>query len=89
LSNHAQLADFIWHVADHLVGDYQPEDYEKVILPFTLLRRLDCVLGEKQNKVRERYQELTQKNTNPATIDKLLCNASGLPFYNCSHYTVT
>ena len=88
MSNHAQLADFIWHVADHLVGDYQPEDYEKVILPFTLLRRLDCVLGNKQEKVRERYEELVKKNTHPATIDKLLCSVSGLKFYNRSRFTL-
>jgi type I restriction enzyme M protein len=38
------LSDLIWSVADLLRGDYKQSDYGKVILPFTLLRRLDCVL---------------------------------------------
>ena len=39
------LSAFIWSVADLLRGDYKQSDYGKVILPFTVLRRLDCVLG--------------------------------------------
>lgn len=42
--NHAALSAFIWSVADLLRGDYKPADYGSVILPFTVLRRLDCVL---------------------------------------------
>jgi len=42
--NHQGLSSFIWSVADLLRGDYKPADYGKVILPFTVLRRLDCVL---------------------------------------------
>ncbi|MFS0753485.1 class I SAM-dependent DNA methyltransferase [Noviherbaspirillum sp. 1P10PC] len=42
--NFNQLASFVWSVADLLRGDYKQSDYGKVILPFTLLRRLDCVL---------------------------------------------
>jgi type I restriction enzyme M protein len=38
------LSAFIWSVADLLRGDYKQSDYGKVILPFTVLRRLDCVL---------------------------------------------
>ena len=38
------LSSFIWSVADLLRGDYKQSDYGKVILPFTVLRRLDCVL---------------------------------------------
>src|SRR3954462_5625202 len=40
----ANLSAFIWSVADLLRGDYKPSEYGKVILPFTVLRRLDCVL---------------------------------------------
>ena len=43
-SNHQELAGFIWSVADLLRGDYKQSDYGKVILPFTVLRRLECVL---------------------------------------------
>lgn len=42
--NFSELANFLWSVADLLRGDYKQSDYGKVILPFTLLRRLDCVL---------------------------------------------
>lgn len=42
--NFTELANFIWSVADLLRGDYKQADYGKIILPFTLLRRLDCVL---------------------------------------------
>ena len=44
--NHQSLSNFIWSVADLLRGDYKQSDYGKVILPFTVLRRLDCVLEE-------------------------------------------
>ena len=39
------ISSLIWSVADLLRGDYKPSEYGKVILPFTVLRRLDCVLG--------------------------------------------
>ena len=42
--NFSELANFLWSVADDLRGDYKQADYGKVILPFALLRRLDCVL---------------------------------------------
>ena len=42
--NHQALSSFIWSVADLLRGDYKQSEYGKVILPFTVLRRLDCVL---------------------------------------------
>ncbi|TBR22197.1 MAG: SAM-dependent DNA methyltransferase, partial [Reyranella sp.] len=42
--NDSKLSAFLWSVADLLRGDYKQSDYGKVILPFTVLRRLDCVL---------------------------------------------
>jgi type I restriction enzyme M protein len=42
--NHQALSSFIWSVAGLLRGDYKQSEYGKVILPFTVLRRLDCVL---------------------------------------------
>ncbi|RYG89020.1 MAG: SAM-dependent DNA methyltransferase, partial [Alphaproteobacteria bacterium] len=44
--NQQALSAFIWSVADLLRGDYKQSDYGKVILPFTVLRRLDCVLED-------------------------------------------
>ena len=48
--NHQNLSSFIWSVADLLRGDYRQSDYGKVILPFTVLRRLDCVLERTKAK---------------------------------------
>lgn len=89
MNNHHELADFIWKIADHLRGDYQEDDYEEVILPFTLLRRLDCVLRDTHENVREQYANLKKKNTPPKTIDKLLCRASGFAFYNRSPFNLS
>lgn len=49
--NYQNLSAFIWSVADLLRGDYKQSDYGKVILPFTVLRRLDCVLEPTKGKV--------------------------------------
>jgi len=52
-SKHQELAGFIWSVADLLRGDYKQSEYGKVILPLTVLRRLDCVLEPTKAKVTE------------------------------------
>jgi type I restriction enzyme M protein len=52
-----QLANFIWSVADLLRGDYKQADYGKVILPFTVLRRLDCVLEPTKETVMDFYEK--------------------------------
>jgi type I restriction enzyme M protein len=49
--NHQNLSSFIWSVADLLRGDYKQSNYGKVILPFKVLRRLDCVLEPTKAKV--------------------------------------
>ena len=49
--NHQALSSFIWSVADLLRGDYRQSEYGKVILPFTVLRRLDCVLEATKSAV--------------------------------------
>ena len=46
MPSHTEIGEFIWRIADHLRGDYEKNDNEDVILPFTLLRRLDCVLDK-------------------------------------------
>ena len=50
-SNFTQTAAFIWSVADLLRGDFKQSQYGRVILPFTLLRRLECVLEESKDVV--------------------------------------
>lgn len=50
-TNFSQTAAFIWSVADLLRGDFKQSQYGRVILPFTLLRRLECVLEESKEAV--------------------------------------
>jgi len=63
--NQQQLSAFIWSVADLLRGDYKPADYGKVILPFTVLRRLDCVLESTKAAVLAEFEARSKQNLNP------------------------
>ena len=58
--SNVQLSAFIWSVADLLRGDYKQSDYGKVILPFTVLRRLDCVLEPTKPAVLAELAKRTQ-----------------------------
>ena len=51
MTNFKEKSNLIWAVADLLRGDYKQSDYGKVILPMTVLRRLDCVLAPNKQKV--------------------------------------
>ena len=53
MQNHSEIAEFLWKIADLVKDDYDAKDYEDVILPFTLLRRLDCVLEPTRAAVRQ------------------------------------
>jgi type I restriction enzyme M protein len=79
--NHQALSSFIWSVADLLRGDYKQSDYGKVILPFTVLRRLDCVLEPAKAKVLAEFAAKQKAGLNP---DPFLLRASGQSFYNTS-----
>ena len=77
-------AGFIWSVADLLRGVYKQSEYGRVILPLTVLRRLDCVLEPTKAAVLELDETL------PVTLqnrDPVLYQASGQAFYNTSHHT--
>ncbi|MBZ4421584.1 class I SAM-dependent DNA methyltransferase [Myxococcus sp. RHSTA-1-4] len=78
------LASFIWSVADLLRGDYKPHDYGKVILPFTVLRRLDCVLEPTKAKVLARYEAM--KGGQVKNLDPVLNRITGVSFHNVSKY---
>lgn len=67
-----QLANFIWSVADLLRGPYRPPQYERVMLPLTVLRRFDAVLAPSKNVVLKRYAELSSKGI--PNIDAILNN---------------
>lgn len=81
-NNFREIADFLWSIADLLRGEYKQADYGKVILPMTVLRRLDCVLHDTKKKVLERNQQLKgSKIENP---DRILNKITGFPFHNIS-----
>src|SRR5438874_6517455 len=79
IRNHAA---FIWSVADLLRGDYKQSEYGKVILPMTVLRRLDCVMEPTRRAVWDR-----DASTHLANKDQLLKIAAKLSFYNTSLQT--
>ena len=80
-----EITAFIWSVADLLRGDYRQSDYGKVILPFTVLRRLDCVLDKTRDKVLQRYEAL--KGGQVKNLEPVLNRISGVPFHNTAKFT--
>lgn len=78
-----RLVSFIWDVADLLRG-HRPPEYRKVMLPMTVLRRLDCVLEPTKSKVLEEHKKL--KGQNSAYLHKMLQRAARQQFYNTSKY---
>ena len=79
--NDPNLSSFLWSVADLLRGDYKQSDYGKVILPFTVLRRLDCVLEGTKPEVLAEKAAREQQGLNP---ESFLLRKSGQHFYNTS-----
>ena len=61
----SSLSSFIWSVADLLRGDYKQSEYGKVILPFTVLRRLDCVLDSTKPAVLAEFEKQKKAGVNP------------------------
>ncbi|QNB05334.1 SAM-dependent DNA methyltransferase [Herbaspirillum frisingense] len=79
--NHQALSSFIWSVADLLRGDYKQSEYGRVILPFTVLRRLDCVLEASKPDVLKEFDAKTKAGLNP---EPFLRRKAGTSFYNTS-----
>ncbi len=75
------LSSFIWSVADLLRGDYKQSEYGKVILPFTVLRRLDCVLEATKPAVLVELEKRQAAGLNP---EPFLLKKSGQLFFNTS-----
>ncbi|MBT7024300.1 MAG: type I restriction-modification system subunit M N-terminal domain-containing protein, partial [Gammaproteobacteria bacterium] len=79
------LAAYIWSLADLLRGDFRQSQYGRVILPFTLLRRLECVLEESKEVVLAEYDKVLKMNLPEEAQEKLLLRATnGLSFFNTS-----
>jgi type I restriction enzyme M protein len=79
--NFKETANFIWGIADLLRGDYKQSDYGKVILPLTVIRRLDAVLATSKAKVLETSKTLTVEN-----VDPILNKIAGYKFHNRSNF---
>ena len=80
MPTHTDLPNFIWSIADLLRGDYKQSEYGKVILPFTVLRRLDCVMASTREAVWAKHKVINVQNQ-----DAILYRAAGgLQFYNLS-----
>ncbi len=86
MPNHYELSNFIWQIADLLRGPYRPPQYERVMLPMTVLRRFDCVLAPTKDKVLKEYDRKKDKFKDEA-LDRLLDKASGQNFHNRSPLT--
>lgn len=82
-TTNTSLADFIWKNADDLWGNFKHVDFGKVILPFTLLRRLECVLEPSRDQVR---QTVAAMKNSGIDLGVILRTQTGYPFYNTSNY---
>src|SRR3990172_2631441 len=81
------LSNFIFSIANILRGPYRPPQYRKVMLPMTVLRRLDCVLEPTKEKVQDEHKVLKGRKLDDATIEKTIRHKFKLPFFNTSKYT--
>jgi type I restriction enzyme M protein len=81
MMNFTEKANFIWSVADILRGDFKQSEYGKVILPFTVLRRFDCVLSDSKQKILEMNKTLTISNKTP-----VFKRVTGHDYYNVSQF---
>ena len=82
MNNFGEKVSFIWSVADLLRGPYKPAQYGKVILPLTVLRRLDCVLEPTKEKVLAKKKGL--KGGKVSNIEPILNRVAKVPFHNTS-----
>ena len=85
MANIHEIANFLWQIADEVLrDDFKRGKYPDVILPFVVLRRLDCVLAPTKEAVLERHAFLKSKGI--TSVDGQLRKASGYAFYNTSKY---
>ncbi|CAN5690928.1 class I SAM-dependent DNA methyltransferase [soil metagenome] len=82
--NHSEIVSFLWGVADLIRDTFKRGKYQDVILPLTVLRRLDCVLADTKEKVLGKQAELRGKNLE--NLDPQLRKIAGFAFYNTSRY---
>jgi len=84
MNNFREKANFLWSIADLLRGHYKQADYGKVILPLTVLRRLDFILEPTKKGVLEAYNQ--HKTKKPEILEPILNNISKAKFHNHSKF---
>lgn len=84
---HSQLASFIWSICNLLRGPYKRNEYRKVILPLTVLRRFDCLLAPTKPQVLTEHAAIKAKPEN--VVRSLLEKITRRPFYNLSKLDLT
>jgi hypothetical protein len=72
MPDHNYFSSLIWQIADLLRGPYRPPQYERVMLPMTVLRRFDCVVAPTKEKVLKEYEIRKGGKLNDEALDKLL-----------------
>lgn len=95
MATEQELSGFIWQIADLLRGPYRPPQYERVMLPMTVLRRFDCVLEKTKDRVLKAAADIEEKNKTLKedrriegdALDRLLNQAAGERFHNHSPLT--
>lgn len=81
-------SDDIWEIANLLRGPYRPPQYRRVMIPLTVLRRLDCVLEATKDDVLKEYKKLkAQEKYDEETIEKIINTKFDLTFHNTSEFT--
>ncbi len=85
MQDHSYFTHLIWQIADLLRGPYRPPQYERVMLPMTVLRRFDCVLAPTKGEVLEQYTRLKTAGTiTGRALDQILDQKAGQRFHNHS-----
>ncbi len=87
MTTHQEISGLIWKVADDVLrGLFKPHEYGDIILPFTVLRRLDCVLEERKDEVVDLYNQYKNKVDDPAPVIMSRINTT---FFNHSQYDLS
>ena len=85
MNNWGEKVSFIWSVADLLRGPHRPNQYKDVMLPMTVLRRLDCVLEPTKHRVLAKMKSL--KGSKVKNLEPILNKVAGQAFHNTSRFT--
>src|ERR1700687_5536863 len=87
MPDHNYFANLIWQIADLLRGPYRPPQYERVMLPMTVLRRFDCVLASTKSRVLAEYERREGGQWRGHALEQVLYKTAGQPFHTRSPLT--